>query len=99
MVVIATYFYGNPSSGTGQPRVQNRPPPIRIRSYLKSPPLDESPDGTTEFSVKLPTTPFMNEVGRSSSRPASPARGHSHSRSASGRVPSASYFSKIQRDQ
>lgn len=68
-----------------------RPPPIRIDAYEKD---LAGPDGSpvappNDFSIKLPTSPFLSD-GMSSSRPTSPAPGHT--RVSSSRNASASYF-------
>lgn len=66
-----------------------RPPPIRVDNYEKGGvPSDVSPIGgsNNDFSIKLPTTPFLSD-GMSSSRPTSPNPGHtrvSSSRNVSG---------------
>ncbi|CAG8932591.1 unnamed protein product [Penicillium salamii] len=81
-VLVATHYYGNPTYNHGI-----RPPPIRIDAYEKD---AAGPEGSpvappNEISIKLPTTPFLSD-GISSSRPASPAAGHtrvSSSRNAS----------------
>ncbi|KAJ5476723.1 hypothetical protein N7475_002452 [Penicillium sp. IBT 31633x] len=89
-VLVATHYYGNP---TFNPAVgASRPPPIRIDAYEKDP---AGPEGSpvapsNDFSIKLPSTPFLSD-GMSSSRPTSPAPGHarvSSSRNAS----ASSYF-------
>ncbi|KXG53178.1 Nucleotide-sugar transporter [Penicillium griseofulvum] len=74
-VLVATHYYGNP---TFNPVMgASRPPPIRIDAYEKDP---AGPDGSpvappNDFSIKLPTSPFLSD-GMSSSRPTSPAPGH-----------------------
>ncbi|KAF7522053.1 hypothetical protein PCG10_007677 [Penicillium crustosum] len=88
-VLVATHYYGNP---TFNPAVGSlRPPPIRIDAYEKD---AVGPDGSpvappNDFSIKLPTSPFLSD-GMSSSRPTSPAPGHT--RVSSSRNASASYF-------
>ncbi|CAI7645330.1 unnamed protein product [Penicillium bialowiezense] len=88
VVIIATYYYGNPAYNHGT----SRPPPIRIDTYEKD---AAGPEGSpvappNDFSIKLPTTPFLSD-GVSSSRPTSPSPGHA--RVSSSRHASASgYF-------
>jgi UDP-sugar transporter A1/2/3 len=85
--MVATHYYGNPTyTPPGA-----RPPPIRIDAYEK----DAGPEGSpvappNDFSIKLPSTPFLSE-GMSSSRPTSPAPGHARV-SSSRNVSAASYF-------
>ncbi|KAJ5544600.1 hypothetical protein N7535_007005 [Penicillium sp. DV-2018c] len=70
-VLVATHYYGNPVYNPAMGA--SRPPPIRIDAYEKDP---ASPEGSpvapsNDFSIKLPTTPFLSD-GMSSSRPTSP---------------------------
>lgn len=90
-MLIATHYYGNPSyTSTG-----GRPPPIRVDAYEKDSgadsgsPVSNSPN---EFSIKLPSTPFLSD-GLSSSRPTSPNPGHTRV-SSSRNVRKSSYFEK-----
>ncbi|KAJ6162773.1 hypothetical protein N7497_002752 [Penicillium chrysogenum] len=88
-VLIATHYYGNPTFNPAMGA--SRPPPIRIDAYEKDP---AGPEGSpvappNDFSIKLPTSPFLSD-GMSSSRPTSPAPGHT--RVSSSRNASASYF-------
>ncbi|KAJ5231809.1 uncharacterized protein N7469_006397 [Penicillium citrinum] len=90
-VLVATHYYGNPSyTPTGI-----RPPPIRVDAHEKDGAADSgSPASTSpnEFSIKLPSTPFLSD-GLSSSRPTSP--NPSHTRVSSSRnVSGSSYFEK-----
>ncbi|KAJ5082946.1 hypothetical protein N7532_011989 [Penicillium argentinense] len=90
-VLVATHYYGNPSySPNGLRR-----PPIRVDTYEKDSgedngaPVSNSPN---EFSIKLPSTPFLSD-GLSSSRPTSP--NPSHTRVSSSRnVSGSGYFEK-----
>lgn len=79
-VLVATYLYGEPSTGYPfywQSKIQNgRPPPIRIDSYEKEIKGEKSPltPSPQEVSIKLPATPFLSSAGLSSSRPTSPGQ-------------------------
>ncbi|CAI7620861.1 unnamed protein product [Penicillium pancosmium] len=91
-VLVATHYYGNPCyTSTGI-----RPPPIRIDAYEKDSgadsgsPVSNSPN---EFSIKLPSTPFLSD-GLSSSRPTSPNPSHHTRVSSSRNVSGSSYFDK-----
>lgn len=89
-VLVAVHYYGNPSfSPSGK-----IPPPIRVDSYEKNGNEDGSPVAPlNDFSIKLPTSPFLSSDGRSSSRPTSPNPGHTRV-SSSRNVSSSSYFEK-----
>ncbi|KAJ5174319.1 uncharacterized protein N7482_000196 [Penicillium canariense] len=89
-VLVATHYYGNPSfSPTAAKAGGMRPPPIRVDNFEKDSGHDNSPSvagAPNDFSIKLPTTPFLSD-GVSSSRPTSPNPGQtrvSSSRNASG---------------
>lgn len=93
--IAALYLYGNPSAGPSSGKAHNiRPPPIQIENYEKdvqeqdTSPVVSSPN---DFSIKLPTTPFLTDAGLSTSRPTSPGQ----PRSASGRSSNGGgYFAK-----
>lgn len=75
-VIAGTYLCEDSSSASGK-HTPHRPPPIRINRFEKDSKSDEtSPasDSTApnEFSIKLPTTPFLSDAGLSSSRPSTP---------------------------
>ncbi|OJJ49133.1 hypothetical protein ASPZODRAFT_13866 [Penicilliopsis zonata CBS 506.65] len=93
LVLVATYFYGNPASGLTQLKgYPMRPPPIRIDNYEKDimgEPGSPVQSPTNDFSIKLPSSPFLSDAGLSTSRPTSP----SQPRTSTGRSASASYFS------
>ncbi|KAJ5086971.1 hypothetical protein NUU61_008278 [Penicillium alfredii] len=98
-VLVASHYYGNPIfSPSPTKAVSNRPPPIRIDSYEKNGGVDEKGSSVTpnDFSIQLPTTPFLSD-GVSTSRPTSPAAGHART-SASRQVSASSYFDKDPRD-
>ncbi|CDM37864.1 hypothetical protein DTO013E5_6375 [Penicillium roqueforti] len=88
-VLVATHYYGNPTFSPVMGAL--RPPPIRIDAYEKDPAGDEGSPvvPSNDFSIKLPTSPFLSD-GMSSSRPTSPAPGHT--RVSSSRNASANYF-------
>ncbi|KAJ5679817.1 Nucleotide-sugar transporter [Penicillium macrosclerotiorum] len=81
-ILVATHYYGNPRFGPAVAKVGGvRPPPIRVDAYEKDSgngngsPVNGS---TNDFSIKLPSTPFLSD-GMSSSRPTSPNPGHTRS--------------------
>ncbi|KAJ5156274.1 hypothetical protein N7492_009077 [Penicillium capsulatum] len=89
-VLVATHYYGNP---TFNPAVAARPPNIRIDAYEKDGNGEEgSPvaPSANDFSIKLPSTPFLSD-GVSSSRPTSPNPGQTRV-SSSRNVSRTSYF-------
>ncbi|KAJ5733917.1 hypothetical protein N7493_002703 [Penicillium malachiteum] len=95
LVLVATHYYGNPRFDFAKTKGGVRPPPIRVDNYEK----DRTPDDTSpadgspnEFSIKLPTTPFLSD-GMSSSRPTSPNPGHTRV-SSNRNVSGSSYFEK-----
>ncbi|KAJ5136049.1 hypothetical protein N7448_004603 [Penicillium atrosanguineum] len=89
-VLVAVHYYGNPSfSPSGK-----IPPPIRVDSYEKEGGGDGSPVAPpNDFSIKLPSSPFLSSDGMSSSRPTSPNPGQTRV-SSSRNVSSSSYFEK-----
>ncbi|KAE8148247.1 nucleotide-sugar transporter-domain-containing protein [Aspergillus avenaceus] len=98
-VLVSTYLFEDPTSGSGSGKRQGpRPPPIRIDHYEKDSRSDDvSPASPppNEFSIKLPGTPFLSDAGLSTSRPTSPG----HVRTSAARTASGGYFDKQQRDQ
>ncbi|KAJ5606508.1 hypothetical protein N7510_009289 [Penicillium lagena] len=90
-VLVSTHYYGNPSFSPGS----IRPPPIQVDSYEKDStgeqgsPVSNSPN---DFSIKLPSTPFLSD-GMSSSRPNSPGPGHTRV-SSSRNVSASNYLDK-----
>ncbi|EGD93488.1 UDP-galactose transporter [Trichophyton tonsurans CBS 112818] len=90
IVLSAIYIY--------LPGLQSGIPPIRVHAAEKSRKpskieIDETVSSPNDFSIKLPTTPLLNETGMSTSRPSSPNRHHSRVHSSRG-----SYFPKQGRD-
>ncbi|KAJ5088801.1 hypothetical protein N7456_012417 [Penicillium angulare] len=96
LVLVATHYYGNPRFNHASGKISvARPPPIHIDNYEKNGSLDDgSPVGGSpnDFSIKLPTTPFLSD-GMSSSRPTSPNPGHARV-SSSRNVSASNYFEK-----
>lgn len=93
-VLATTYLYGDLSSNPAQGASTARPPPIRIDSYEKDTIGENNSPPANDFSIKLPTTPFMSE-GMSSSRPTSPGS----ARLSSARNVSGGYFDKHVREE
>ncbi|EAW06933.1 putative UDP-galactose transporter [Aspergillus clavatus NRRL 1] len=75
-VIVATYLFEDFSLESNQTKPHGfRPPPIRVERFEKDAKSDEpSPVNASpnEFSIKLPSTPFLSQVGLSTSRPTSP---------------------------
>ncbi|PLB34817.1 putative UDP-galactose transporter [Aspergillus candidus] len=95
-VLVATYLCEDtgPVHGPGKRQSVSRPPPLEIDRYekdAKSNTTSPASPEPKEFSIKLPTTPFLTDSGVSTSRPTSPGyAGVSTSRT----VSSGSYFDK-----
>ncbi|KAL4892691.1 nucleotide-sugar transporter-domain-containing protein [Aspergillus ambiguus] len=93
-VIAGTYLCEDSSVASGK-RQTPRPPPIRVDRYEKDSKSDDTSPasataGANDFSIKLPTTPFLSDAGLSSSRPTSPG----HARVSSARSGSGGYFEK-----
>ncbi|EAU36611.1 predicted protein [Aspergillus terreus NIH2624] len=93
-VIAGTYLCEDTSVASGK-RQAPRPPPIRVDRYEKDSKSDETSPasataGANDFSIKLPTTPFLSDAGLSSSRPTSPG----HARVSTSRTGSGGYFEK-----
>ncbi|KAM5475313.1 UDP-galactose transporter Gms1 [Microsporum audouinii] len=97
-IVLSAIYIFLPGIQSGKPANTSRIPPIRIHAAEKpckpsKIEIDETLSPPNDFSIKLPTTPLLNETGISSSRPSSPNRHHSRVHSSRG-----SYFPKQGRD-
>lgn len=81
LVLLSTFLYSYHDHHHVKPHghSNSKPPPIRINSNEKPSLNTEDMGQSQDFSIKLPTTPLINEeLGRSTSRPGSPAAGGRH---------------------
>ncbi|KAF7115782.1 hypothetical protein CNMCM5793_003422 [Aspergillus hiratsukae] len=98
-VLVATFLYEDSSLDSSATKPHGvRPPPIRVERFEKEAKSDESSPvagSQNEFSIKLPSTPFLSQAGLSTSRPTSPGV----ARISSARTASGGYFDKQSRDE
>ncbi|KAF4214148.1 hypothetical protein CNMCM8980_003734 [Aspergillus fumigatiaffinis] len=98
-VLVATFLYEDSSLDPSPTKAHGiRPPPILIERFEKEAKSDETSPVAgpqNEFSIKLPTTPFLSQAGLSTSRPTSPGV----ARISSGRTANGGYFDKQSRDE
>lgn len=98
-MLVATFLYEDSSLDSSPTQAHGiRPPPIRIERFEKEAKSDETSPVAgpqNEFSIKLPSTPFLSQAGLSTSRPTSPGV----ARISSGRTTSGGYFDKQSRDE